>query len=161
MQNSGRLRATSGFTLIELLFTLAILGILTAIGAYALVNSMTTARNNSFIEALAQDINLARSTAMAKSKKVQVEFTSTNTYTVNALDTNNQPVTPALATNTNASVVMSGINAGDKLICSSVGFCLAYTSAGTLKTIDHVDIAANGKTRTLSITILGLTRTES
>ncbi len=98
---------------------------------------------------------------MAKSKKVQVQFTSNNTYTVNALDTSNQPVTPALATNTNASVVMSGINVGDKLICSSVGFCLAYTSAGTLKTIDHVDIAANGKTRTLSITILGLTRTES
>jgi len=161
MQNFGHRRATAGFTLIELLFTLAIIGILTAIGAYALVNSLNTARTNSFVEALAQDINLARSTAMAKGQRVQIQFDSTNTYTVSMLNVSNQVITPALAKNTNAAVVISGIDIGDKLICSTTGFCLAYTSAGGLKTIDHVDITASGKTRTLSITVLGLTRTES
>lgn len=152
---------TTGFTLVELLVVIAFLGIMLLIGSFSYVSSVKNANNVGFVEELAQDINKARSTAMAKGVRTQIVFTSANTYSVSKLDAAGNPVSPPLGGDTNANVTMSGIDAGDKLICTSIGFCLAYTSAGVLKTINHVDFAYNGKTRRLTITVLGLTRVES
>ena len=152
---------TTGFTLVELLVVIAFLGIMLLIGSFSYVSSVKNANNVGFVEELAQDINKARSTAMAKGFRTQIVFTSANTYSVSKLDAAGNPVNPPLGGDTNANVTMSGIDAGDKLICTSIGFCLAYTSVGVLKTIDHVDFAYNGKTRRLTITVLGLTRVES
>ena len=152
---------TTGFTLVELLVVIAFLGIMLVIGSFSYVSSIKNANNVGFVEGLAQDINKARSTAMAKGVRTQIVFTSANTYSVSKLDAAGNPVSPPIGGDTNANVTMSGINAGDKLICTSIGFCLAYTSAGVLKTISYVDFAYNGKTRRLTITVLGLTRVES
>ena len=119
-----------GFTLVELLVVVAILGVLLLLGSFSYVRSVSNARNVNFVEALAQDINSARSLAMAKGVNTQVQFTSLNSYTVTRFDASNQPISPPSVTNTNTAVTMSGIGVGDKLVCSSTGFCLAYTSAG-------------------------------
>jgi prepilin-type N-terminal cleavage/methylation domain-containing protein len=151
----------AGFTLVELLVVMAFAGLMLGLASYGYVSNMNKARSNGFIEALAQDINQARSSAMAKSVRTQILFTSANAYTISNLDTNGVAIVPAIVSNSNATVTMSGVNAGDKIICQSTGFCFAYTSAGALKTIDHIDFTANGSTRTLTITVLGLTRVES
>ncbi|OLV16861.1 hypothetical protein BOO71_0010573 [Deinococcus marmoris] len=137
---------------------LAILGILLSIGGLILSKQINEARNMDFVEALAQDINLARSVAMAKGQRTQIEFVSASKYEVKNLDAAGQPV---LSTQTNASVTMTGINLGDKLICSSSGFCLGYTAGGAMKTLSQVACTYGQKTRVLKITVLGLTRIES
>ncbi len=149
---------TEGFTLLEMLLVLAVAAILMAVGGLMLSKQINDARNLDFVENLAQDINLARSVAMAKGQRTQIQFTSTSGYVVKNLDAAGQPV---LSTRTNASVVMTGINVNDKLICSSSGFCLAYTSGGVMKTLSQVNCTYGAKTRVLRLTVLGLTRIES
>ena len=79
-------RRTAGFTLLEMLVVMAIAGILLAIVGVALQSSMRNARSSDFIDSLAQDINLARSLAMAKGKKTQIDFVSASAYKVSKLD---------------------------------------------------------------------------
>lgn len=153
-------RRTAGFTLLEMLVVMAIAGILLAIIGVTYQNNLRNAKSSDFIEALAQDINLARSTAMAKGRDVQVELTTASAYQVTSVN----PVTNkvyTLASNANTSVLMSGFTAGDKIVCSSRGFCLAQSSSGAGTTINQISCTANGKTRVMSITVLGLTRMES
>lgn len=149
---------TQAFTLLEMLLVLAVAAILMSIGGLLLSKQINDARSLDFVETLAQDINLARSVAMAKGQRTQIQFTSTSRYVVKNLDAAGQPV---LSTRTNASVVMTGINVNDKLICSSSGFCLGYTAGGALKTLSQVNCTYRGKTRVLRLTVLGLTRIES
>ncbi|GMA15367.1 pilus assembly FimT family protein [Deinococcus metallilatus] len=158
MNGSLLKRQVAGFTLLEILVVLAVASILLSIGGWLFSRQIRDARSMDFVEALAQDINLARSVAMAKGQRTQVEFVSANQYVVKNLDAAGQPV---LASQKNTSVTISGVNVGDKLICSSGGFCLGYTAAGAMKTLNQVSCTFNGKTRVLSITVLGLTRIES
>ena len=66
---------TTGFTLVELLVVIAFLGIMLLIGSFSYVSSVKNANNVGFVEELAQDINKARSTAMAKGFRTQIVFT--------------------------------------------------------------------------------------
>ena len=152
---------TAGFTLAELLVVVAILGILLLVGSYSYVKSVRNSNNAAFVEALAQDINRARSTSMAKGMKTLVTFTSATEYVTAQLNTATPPVATRLAGTKNTAVTMSDVDPGDYLQCSPTGFCLAYNASGALKTIDHVNVSYNGKTRRLTITVLGLTRVES
>jgi prepilin-type N-terminal cleavage/methylation domain-containing protein len=157
----SRIRSrTAGFTLLEMLVVMTIAGILLAVVGVAYQSNLRSSRSADFIESLAQDINLARSTAMAKGKDVQVELTNTSSYRVTTLDTSNATVV-LVPLKTDSTVTMSGFTAGDKIICTSRGFCNAYSSTSTLKTINQISCTANGKTRIMSITVLGLTRMES
>lgn len=149
---------TSGFTLLELLVAMLIIGILAVLAQLTLVSSIRNASNTRFAESLAQDINFARSLAMARGDRTQITFTSLNSYSVVNLDVAGMPT---LRTQTNLNVTLGGVTVGDKIICASGGFCLAYNSAGAVKTISSVTATANNRTTTLSITVLGFTRTES
>lgn len=158
MTGPERGRRSAGYTLLELLVVMAVAGILLAVGGLMLSRQLSDARSMDFVEALAQDINLARSVAMARGERTEIQFTSANRYVVRNLDAAGQPV---LASQTNAAVTISAVNVGDRLTCYSSGFCLGSTSGGAAKTISQVKCTFNGKTRVLSLTVLGLTRTES
>jgi prepilin-type N-terminal cleavage/methylation domain-containing protein len=153
---------TAGFTLLEMLVVMAIAGILLAVMGVAYQSNLKNSKSADFIEALAQDINLARSNAMAKGQNTQVDFVSVSSYKVSLVDGSGALIAPPLVPlKTDTTVTMSGFTAGDKLVCTSRGFCTAYSSANALKTINQISCTANGKTRVMSITVLGLTRLES
>ena len=152
----SRLRA--GFTLLELLVVMAIIGILAGLASLYLVHNNTQAQARSFMDGLAQDINLARSTAMARSQSTEVLFTSASSYQVINLEY--VPGPRVLVTSQPTTVTLSGVATGDAIICRSGGFCFGYDGSGALKTIASISASGNGVTRTLSITALGLTRLE-
>ncbi|GGR07612.1 pilus assembly FimT family protein [Deinococcus ruber] len=148
----------SGFTVLELLVVMAIIGILSAVAFIALTKRNNQLQNLQFIEKLGQDINYARSIAMAKGQKVQIQFNSLNGYTVTNIESSPQMT---IATASNSQVALGNISLGDKIVCSSTGFCFGYTSANALKTISSITATTGTNTKTLSITLLGLTRIES
>ena len=155
-------RARAGFTLVELLVVMSILGILLALGSYGLVRQAQSATAVGYVEGLAQDINLARSVAMSKGRDTKVAFTSVAgaTYTVTSTDPSTNAPVVLVVPKSASQVTLSGVMAGDSIICTFGGTCTAQDSAGTPKVISTITASAANTTRTLSITVLGLTRIE-
>lgn len=147
-----------GYTLLELLVVIAIIGVLAGLADYTLVKRTENARNTQFVEVLGQDLNFARSLAMSRSQRTQLAFDSLSSYTVTYPDL---PTTPAISAQSNTKVTLGNVSIGDKIICTSTGFCLGYTAGNALKTINSITAATAGQaTKTLSITVLGLARVE-
>ena len=65
-------RTTRGFTLVELLITLAIAGMLAALGAPAFGNLLARTRNAGAEAALANTLRHARSTAVLRNTRILV-----------------------------------------------------------------------------------------
>ena len=154
---------SAGFTLIELLIVMGLVGFLLGITVYGFVRQASSAKAVQYIEGLAQDINLARSMAMSKGQRIQVLFNSVSgaagsSYTLINLDA--PPPNPAPTPQVSKDITLTGVAAGDNLICSTTGFCLGQNSAGATKVISTITATAGATTRTMDITVLGLTRVQ-
>jgi len=147
----------AGFTLLELLIAMAIIGILAVLGEIGLTRNIQNAQNDQFIETLGQDINTARSLAMARSQRTQLTFNTLSSYTVTFPD---DAAAAQIASASNTRVTLGGVTPGDKIICASGGFCLGYSAAGALKSIPQLTATTQNGVKTMSISVLGLTRLE-
>lgn len=152
---------TRAYTLIELLVVLGIIGILLSVSVSGYWNRVNGERSATFAQGLSQDINLARSIAMAQGRPTRVTFNTSSSYIAQQ-----QSVASATTWNTrsqgsDSAVTLSGVNVGDQIICTSSGFCLGYDASGNLKTIDSITCVTSKRSVRLSITVLGLARIES
>jgi len=148
------------YTLIELLVVLGVVGVLLSVGVSGYWSRVNSERSGTFAQGLAQNINLARSLAMAQGRDTRITFVTASSYIVEQ-----QALAPATTWSTRAqgddsAVTMSGVNAGDQITCKTSGFCLGYNSSGGLKTIGSITCVTSRRSVRLSITVLGLTRVE-
>jgi prepilin-type N-terminal cleavage/methylation domain-containing protein len=157
---SARPTRTWGFTLLELLLVMLVVGILGALAALGLARQSAQAQNVGFVDNLAQDINQARSLAMARGRVARVTFVSATRYTVTLPPRSTVAGDPAvnLIDRQNSQVSLSGVNPGDRLDCSSLGYCLGSTASGVRRSLSSISGTVGGQLRVLDITVLGLTR---
>jgi len=156
-----RRKHLQAYTLIEMLVVLGIIGVLLSIGVSGYWNRVNGERSASFAQSLAQDINLARSIAMAQGRPTRVTFNTASSYIVAQQAAGSTTTWNTRTQRSDSAVTLSGVNVGDQITCTSSGFCLGYDSTGALKTINSVTCVTPRRSVRLSITVLGLTRIES
>ena len=149
-------QAQAGLSLLELLVTLAVAGIILGIAGYGLLGPIRTARAESFIQDLVQNINSARSQTMARGAPYRIVFVSGGRYTVNRKKTDG--TFEKLDDQTSSAVTLGGITAGDYLDFNTRGFVQGYNASAVSKVIASMTASYPGKTRQLQITYLGLAR---